>query len=143
MQVYLAPRPREKGVVTVSDLSDRWSDQAKVEIRGADTAQYSQDAQDISGRVSKFLAGCPRYRGSSVTGPAFAETINRLLEEKLILAIRGGPGRESEAAYRLNPEKLGQLRNELIWHWKNWVVLAVALVAGVAAFLVAMASIGK
>jgi len=65
--------------------------------------------------------------GSSVTGPAFAETINRLLEEKLILAIRGGPGRESEAAYRLNPEKLGQLRNELIWHWKNWVVLAVAL----------------
>ena len=81
--------------------------------------------------------------GSSVTGPAFAETINRLLEEKLILAIRGGPGRESEAAYRLNPEKLGQVRNELIWHWKNWVVLAVALVAGVAAFLVTMASIGS
>jgi hypothetical protein len=80
---------------------------------------------------------------SSTTGPAFAETINRLLEEKLILVIRGGPGRESETACRLNPEKLGRVRNELIWHWKNWVVLAVALVAGVAAFLVTMVSIGS
>ena len=58
----------------------------------------------------------------------------------MILAIRGGPGGESETAYRLNPEKLGQIRNELIWHWKNWVVLAVAIVGGIAAFLVAMAN---
>ena len=61
----------------------------------------------------------------------------------MILTIRGGPGRESETAYRLNPEKSGQVRNELVWRWKNWVVLAVALVAGVAAFLVTMVSIGS
>jgi hypothetical protein len=71
--------------------------------------------------------------GLSVGSPAFAETINRLLEEKLILTIRGGPGKESDIAYRLNPEKLGQVRNELTWHWKNWVVLAVAVAMGIAA----------
>jgi hypothetical protein len=73
--------------------------------------------------------------GLSASSAAFAETINRLLEEKLILAIRGGPGRESETAYRLNPEKRGQIRHELIWHWTNWVVLGVAIIVGVAAFL--------
>ena len=66
------------------------------------------------------------------------ETINRLLEEKLILAIRGESGREAETAYRLNPEKLRQVRNELIWHWKNWAVLAIAIVVGAIAFFVVM-----
>ena len=67
--------------------------------------------------------------GLSADSPAFAETINRLLEEKLILAVRGGPGGGSETAYRLNPAKLSEIHNELIWHWRNWVVLGVVYYA--------------
>ena len=79
-------------------------------------------------------------RGFRSNTPAHAEAINRLLEEKLILAIRGEPSRESEAAYRLNPDKLSEVNTELFRHWQNWLALAVALlVAGIAAFLVTRA----
>jgi hypothetical protein len=79
-------------------------------------------------------------RGFRSSGSVFANEINRLLEEKLILAISAETGGESEAAYRLNPATLRQANKELFRHWTNWLIVAVAIVAGIAAFLIVRAN---
>jgi hypothetical protein len=104
-----------------------------MEIRGADAAQCFADTQIISGRISEFLAGRPRHRGFVGRQPGFCRDDQSAARGEIDPCHPRGPGKESDIAYRLNPEKLGQVRNELTWHWKNWVVLAVAVAMGIAA----------
>jgi hypothetical protein len=79
-------------------------------------------------------------RGLRSGNSVFAKEVDRLLEEKLILTISAETGGESEAAYRLNPAMLRQANKELFRHWTNWLMLATAILVGVAAFLIVRAN---
>ena len=79
-------------------------------------------------------------RGFRSGGSVFAKEIDRLREEKLLLAISAENGGELEAAYRLNPAMLRQANKELFRHWTNWLIMAAAILVGVAAFLLVRAN---
>jgi len=62
---------------------------------------------------------------------SFAEAIEKLRAEQLVLSIAGEDG----AGVRLNPDKLREVNSEIVRQWRHWLALLLAAVAGIAAFL--------